>query len=247
MKFRQFYNYGLGNTIMCTPAMQYYYQMTGVKVKVYFENDDVRLLLDKAPFIEVVDSMTSHDFHSGMTNQSIPDSEYLMELVRKKYGFPNIETPHTWVNNPNLPEKKYVLFARGCANPNKRGTKDPGEKIYIDLIDFLHEQDIEVKMVGSVEDMDWNMGILRRTGIEFTTGISNALNMISECMVWVSNDTGLYHVAGAMKKRGFIMWCDTNFVKNQSPNKNFVYSFEDYMNDFMSNFFGELILSKYKP
>ena len=43
------------------------------------------------------------------------------------------------------------------------------------------------------------------------------MSILRQCDSFISNDTGLYHVAGALKKSGLVLWKKTNFIKNKSP------------------------------
>ena len=232
MRFRQKKDYGLGNTINCTSGMIHYFNQTGKKVDVFFESKAVEELLHSAYFINKVDSMQDYDFHSGMVNFKYPDYQHFFNLVCDKYGLSKAVIPHTYVTAPPVTDVGHVCIARGCANPAKRKTKDAGDNVYVNIIEAIKATGKKVVMVGSESDREWNSYILSKTNIEFVTGVYDSLCYIASCSYWVSNDTGLYHAAGALGKKGFIMWVDTLFNKNKSPNLEFNHSHFDYLAEF---------------
>lgn len=233
MNFKQLKSYGVGNTVMCTPAMIEYNRQTGKKVNACFESDHVRELFLDAPFMNIVDRMDQWHVHSGMINNRMPDYMYFWTIVKERFGLTDFEVlPGTYVDIPKVDPKDFIVIVRGCANPSKRKTKDPGETHYIKIIEEIQRKGVDVVMVGDGYDYQWNKNILETTKIPFVSGMRDALKYIAACQMFVSNDTGLYHVAGAMQKKGFIMWKDTNFIKNESPSGRFMYSHSNYWRDF---------------
>lgn len=50
------------------------------------------------------------------------------------------------------------------------------------------------------------------------TTLEEAINLINSCDVFISNDTGTYHLAAALKKRGIVIFTATSITKNYCPN-----------------------------
>lgn len=47
--------------------------------------------------------------------------------------------------------------------------------------------------------------------------LKDSISVLSQCDAFISNDTGLYHVAAAYKVPGLVLWYQTDHVKNRSP------------------------------
>ena len=61
--------------------------------------------------------------------------------------------------------------------------------------------------------------------------IIGSLAALNDADFVISNDTGMYHAAGALDKRQFVMWKDTNKIKNSTPSKK-AYISNDWIKDF---------------
>ena len=71
------------------------------------------------------------------------------------------------------------------------------------------------------------------TPIIILNDIRKSLGALYHSDLIISNDTGMYHAAGALNKKIFVLWKDTNFNKNKSPGKKCIFSqnkawWEDY-------------------
>lgn len=164
-----------------------------------------------------------------MINRSIPDYQYVFNLVTSKFNLENHGIPHTYVDysdKPPIKDSNLVVVARNCANNSKRHQKDINEGFFIKMVRKLQEIGYEVIMLGSYDDYKYNLDIVNKTGIKFEfDDIRKHLELIHKAKFVCMNDTGLYHAAGAMRKRGLIFWKDTNPIKNLSPNTNFRHSY----------------------
>jgi ADP-heptose:LPS heptosyltransferase len=121
---------------------------------------------------------------------------------------------HEFKRQTVVPVKKLAVFMNGCANPNKKHTKDPGSEIY----QYIQGKLKGYKTIFVGGDIDTTYG---RYDKIMLGDIQLAITLISKADIIISNDTGLYHAAGAMRKKGFILWKDTLFTKNNTPNDNF--------------------------
>lgn len=220
-------NHNLGNFINCTPTLKAWsIHDNGKPIPIYFETDYVKECFWDCQFIEIWDKKGDEIlFPIGIWNKKIPDWEF----IYKKYSpFDNSSIPWTYVDQPKSPfGGKYYVVIRGSGNDGMKGyseSKDPGDYIYNYILGKIPFQSV---FVGSENDYKY-----RHVGTDYHMigDIRAALGTINGAEFVISNDSGLYHAAGAMKKKGFIMWKDTLFEKNRSPN-GFMYSF-DWQNDF---------------
>jgi len=240
--------YGIGNFINCTPAIQLLSKHFNMKIPVFFENKIVKNMYEECPFIEILEKPIGERlFSSSLVNNEIEDWRYICKYIAKKLNFQNIELPHTYVDVPtssfHLPEKEYCIIARGCAwNPTNHWLplKDPGEAIYRTTIKLI-SQKYKILIVGSDIDKE-RLFCFKDLDVEYRlNNIKETLVLIKNCKFVVSNDTGVYHIAGAMNKPTFIFWKNTNLKKNKSPGKKCCYSFkENWENDFIEWYKGFL-------
>jgi ADP-heptose:LPS heptosyltransferase len=236
MKFLQHRDFGLGNTINCTPAMIAYYNHTGKRVKAMFHSEYIEKVFQKADFLQIVDSMDGTDICSNMINQKIPDWKHVLQIASDKFDLPKTENPpHTYVDgcNDDQIEANLVVLCNNCANEAKRHTKCIDFAVYKEITQYFKKKGFAVVMLGSMADEQYNEPIWSKSDILFKSiDITKQLELIKMAKYVVTNDTGLYHVAGAMKKKGIVFWKDTNPIKNLSPNKNFRHSYGNYLKDF---------------
>ena len=220
---RQSKGWGMGNFINCTPAIQKLAEQE--KVKVVFEEPYLKDMFRKAEFMEIVDKPESinPDVDSMWTNQSIPDWRYIYQRV-----IGNKEPEYkTYVDklNPVRDDFKYYVVLRGGIL-GREDEKDPGEEIYREIKKEISRVRPELQTVylgisedfaryGSwIEDFQWII----------MDDVKDSLRWLNGAEFIISNDTGMYHAAGALNKKGFIIWKDTNAIKNRSPNQGFTYS-----------------------
>ena len=220
-------DYGLGNFTNLTPTIKELSKSWGKSVDVYFESPFVEEIFNQSPYINPLKTKPSTKplFSSSLINKDIQDWRFVYEC----FNTDNSKIPHT-----HVPERKTVCIMNGCAtNGPKRDAKNPGGDVYKEIISMI-PVDFDLYFIGNVDDWEANDWI---NECEISTiAVSEpqlCQHLIRTCDFVISNDTGWYHVAGAYQKKGFIMWKDTLFLKNQSPNKNFFYSKKNqWTNDF---------------
>jgi len=219
-------DFGLGNFTNLTPTIRSLSFINDTPIDVYFESDYVKEVYKNSQYINVLDKRpnTPPLLTSAKINKVIPDWEYVHnETIFIK---PQMKIPHT-----HAPERKVVCVMNGCASEAKRDAKNPGYKTYNDLIEMIPEW-YDIYFIGSKSDLNNNTRLKIDSGNFIINNIPLAQHLIRTCDFVLSNDTGWYHVAGAYGKLGFIMWKDTLFTKNKSPNLNFTYSFNNYAEEF---------------
>ena len=115
MWFHSVHNFGLGNTINCTPALEWLAKDYGKRIPVYFDLPFVRDAFLDCPFIKILDSKPSYEplFTSQLTNTTEnkkPDYQYIFERVtgRKWNG------ERCYVDQPSEQHAvKYAVFVHG--------------------------------------------------------------------------------------------------------------------------------------
>ena len=207
--------YGLGNFVNLTPAIQ---AMEG-KVPVYFETEYVKQAYQSWDKINVLEERphTSPTLSSEFVcrENTMPDYEYIWKLAGNK------EEPLRQI----APRIKVAVLMNGCATAEKRPTKNPGPDIYNHIVFALQAKGYKYIFVGTTEDKRFSPFALNCDEI-ILDNIELAMWAIQSSDLVIANATGLYHVAGAYEKKGFILWKDCLLPRNQSSNPNYTYSYE---------------------
>ena len=210
--------YGLGNFINLTPTIKAMYDKLGQKIPVYFESDYVKQCYLKSKYIEIVDNVNRPLFGSNEINQEMPDWEFVFDKFWEQLNLSNV-VPHTFIDEPKG-EKHTVVIANGSANHLKCHKKLYDNELTT-VISYLVNNNIDVVFVGSLEDYIYSKAVLTRFNIQCVIeNIRQCLGLIKGCDIFVSNGTGFYHAAGAMRKNQVIFWRNCNQIKNRNPNHN---------------------------
>lgn len=221
--------------VMSTPCIRALSELWDMPIPTYFEVKKVGSLFDSCPFIQRLKNplpirpiATSQTYPNRLPTES--DSEFLFRTVAKIKGYKGI-MPHTYVDRPNNNTmqkeggKKYVAALQGCLAPNKVKKKvvEPETLEYV-LKSILDRGHVPV-VIGSKSDLNqfWKK-LMKKYGDSVLNYAGNldlrtSASVLGDCDAFISNDTGLYHVAGAYNIPGLVMWKSTDAVKNMSPSK----------------------------
>jgi hypothetical protein len=228
---------------MLTPTLKTLADHYGEPVPVFFSLDHVKSLFLKCPFIKIIDEPEGNRlFGSDMINQNIPDYEYVFFTVTRNLGIDIWDIPHTYVDsyqNP-FPEEDYVVMMAGCGVIEDKwfDMKIVNEKHYHEIMQSI-PKDYKIYIIGTERDKElfWKNIDQAPRDVEFILDdMTKSLGLIKHCRFMITNDTGMYHAAGALDIPAFVMWKNTNFEKNKSPGHNLTFSFheEKWVADFQS-------------
>ena len=242
----QRYDYGVGNFINCTPTIKTLATHFKCKVPVLFDSPHVGDMFKECEFIENINKNQTKNkkkiLSSDMVNQKISDWEHQHQMVCEKLDINPAGIPHTYVDTNSKPEeipkRPYCVIVRGVAPggaPFWIPKKDPGDEIYKKIIEDIEDK-YQVVFIGSSSDYKFFIKRMKNwvsNPIIILNDIRKSLGALSHSDLIISNDTGMYHAAGALNKKIFVLWKDTNFNKNKSPGKKCIFShkktwWEDY-------------------
>jgi ADP-heptose:LPS heptosyltransferase len=141
--------------------------------------------------------------------------------------------PHTYIGfdydvrlykNYNTP---YVAVFHGSLTTKKAHKKDVGVETRRYIIKTLVDNGCSVVLLGGKKDdkqfwKDVPERSLKTQNAEVLDFIGklrllSSVSILNCCDYFISNDTGLYHAAVALRKRGLVLWKDTPLTKNRSP------------------------------
>lgn len=211
---------------MATPALRLLANRFQYPISVYFDTKPIGELYRNCEFIKVC-SQAPKGRMVGSTRglKRKPGESEVQAYCRILAGVrKELESlPHTYVDDPNKPVRSEdVAIMHGCLGEKFRKRKDLGRSIRQYIIDSVKVSGLNPVIIGSKTDKEkfWNKNDL--FGCENLLGklsLKDSVHRLSQCRFFISNDTGLYHVAGALRKDGLVIWKKTNFIKNQSPFK----------------------------
>ncbi len=233
---KQTKGWGMGNFINITPTIHYLFHFKSSDIKnrfripTYFEEPYLKDLVSDWKLIEIIDKMpdTQPMVNSRWANRydgTCPDWQNILKSIQPDYHNIGGFKARTYCDPVEIPlvHTDYVCFIRGSIR-GREEEKDPGEGIYYHAIKKCTEMGLKCVYVGAGYDY-------QRWGIDFVNSFFSVLDNLRAEMSYImgakfliTNDTGLYHVGGAYQKRGFVMWADTDPLKNATPNPNYYIS-----------------------
>jgi ADP-heptose:LPS heptosyltransferase len=224
--FWQKRNFELGNFVSCTPAILLSSEKMKAKVPVFFDNKEIASLYTHCPFIEIL-GLKPKGIAFATSSCPIkrkPNESDAYALCRILYN--SITCPPTYVDK-NITmklnrdkHKKYAAVFHGCLTPKFFRPKDIGLKTRQKIIASLCERGIVPVLLGTQMDFQnyWrNVNIVPCMNFIGKLRLKDSVSILSQCDFFISNDTGLYHVAGALNMRGLVLWNRTDPYKNRSP------------------------------
>ena len=239
---RQLKGAEIGNFVNTTPTIISLYDHFKQPIPVKFDSAYVKELYKDWDKIKVIDDTSglTQLVHSGEHNHhSINEGIRRHHVVMDKLGIKCNEVPLPYAPSLNTKlDGEYVVIARGCIDHPRAGWKqhkEVGDDIFKNIMSKI---DLPIYIVGNTADYKRSLHRMKNYGKDVKyclDDIREVVSLITGCKYMISNDTGLYHVAGALNKNIFVIWKDTPFKKNQSPGKGCFFSHKgnwekDYIN-----------------
>ena len=238
---RQLKGFGIGNFVNMTPALQMLSKHLERPVPVWFQQKEIETLYEDCTFIKPIKKpLKKLVLCSSYINHVIPDWLYQSKIIKAKFNL-DCEVPHTSVPKyENFAQLNHFVICRGMVSNRWATRKDPGDQIYKKIINFL-EQNHQLVFIGADADFkrthDRMIEWCEKEPLIIKNDIKTSASAILKSKGVITNDTGMYHVSAALKKKQFVMWKDTNFTKNKAPGKNNFFSFVGEWEKDFENFY----------
>ena len=231
MRLVQPRNYGLGNFITVTPAITAMSQKTNEKMQVYFETSSIASIFRECPYIQILKSYPKKALKLIRPDKIIKKSHKRETDYELWYRFfmrsPAKNIPPPYVDSsssfklPKKPGKKYMAIFHGCLSKTNKSIqkKNLGSKTLSYFIETSMLLGYTPVLLGSKSDLQFWKKVNRNKCIDYIAKLSlkESVSVLSQCDFFLSNDTGLYHVAGALSVPGIVVWKGTDRWKNLSP------------------------------
>jgi len=226
--FYQDVRWGLGNFVMATPALRLKSANDKANIKVFFGSPHVGDLFDYCPFIKRL-----HQKPAGPPTMQIrcpkrhageTDAEAWCRILCGHIPKP---MPNTYVDRTitkrlnKVTGKRYIAIFHGCLNM-KAGPiakKDIGGYARQHMINAVLNRSMIPVLLGSVEDLKrfWcDINTKKCVNYVGKLSLKDSTSILAQCDNFMSNDTGLYHVAGALEVPGLVIWRKTDMLKNRA-------------------------------
>lgn len=231
--FEQEKGFGLGNFIMATPALRFLGE--NQPISVFFNDSEIASVYRKCPFIKILDrkpvgkSLATTSTAKKFRKRHESDSETLFRIMARKSGLSSKAClrlmPKTYIDYEvtkkldKIPGKKYVAVFHGCLGNIYRDKKDIGIKTRQYVIDSILSRGFIPVVLGNISDKKryWKKNSLRNCLVFLgQTTLKDCISILGQCNFFISNDTGLYHAAGALGINGLVLWKDTDSRRNRS-------------------------------
>lgn len=213
----QVWNFGLGNFVNISTAIEWVAVKQDAPVKVYFDLPWIGEIYKDCPFIEVLKSKPNNApmFTSALTNTTKndkPDYQHAFEVVsgekwngQKPWGF------GSWIDL--LGGKPIAVFICGAGNHHKDylNTKIPSDNAYVNAIRAAKKAGYYTRFIGTKKDLQIVSWASECDHIDVEDGVQ--VHYLSYAHLVIANDTGLAHVAGAMNKKMIMFWKDTQLPR----------------------------------
>jgi ADP-heptose:LPS heptosyltransferase len=265
--FFQHPNYQLGDFIMMTPGLKAIAEMDGKPLPVFFETSYISDLYRNCSFIKILSQKpNTNKYFMGTQFSSYNLAHYYKSRKDKKESmaecfFRKFATekgylkpmPNTYVDTDitlhidKEEGKKYVAMFHGCLGDEFVPKKSISIKELQNILNIVISEGYTPFLLGNSVDNKrfWNKINISHPSIKNYIGrlnIKDSVSLLNQCDAFISNDTGLYHVAGALEKRGLVFWGTTDFYKNRTNFSGIkrvkmieVKSYRNYIIDFLKS------------
>jgi ADP-heptose:LPS heptosyltransferase len=228
--FLQQKDYELGNFVMVTPALRLLADQEKSPIPVFFETPYISDLYRICPFITVLNERPAEEpFATTVAPVRLPGESDYEAWCRILVGYtgpcpmPYADRIIPIRQGPQFVTsmgQKMVAVMHGGLQGYWQDKKTLGPDVLNFILTAIRSRNGYPLLLGSEKDREVYWKKVSKEGCMNYLGQISFLETVSLfdfCQCFISNDTGLYHVAGALGKRGLVLWKQTPFEKNKSP------------------------------
>ena len=213
--------YELGNFLMMTPALRLMSEQNNLPVPVFFQIKQLSALFQDCPFIEVLSQRPSGAPRCTSKPPRGQAPSNVLLFIKTLCGKIPDEIPGYYIDSKityplQVSPKKRIAIFHGCLGRYWQHHKTLPEQVRQYMLHAVSQAGLQPVLVGSKADKlkFWNM---QYNSVEENLGVlslRDAVSVVAQCDGFISNDTGMYHVAAALQKPGLVLW------KKTDPNRN---------------------------
>ncbi len=227
--FHQKNSVGIGDFLMLTPTIKKCYDLFNRKIPVFFDSKEIESLYVKSEYIEILDFIpnTPAIFTSSRNKGTKNGMNKYLDFCNSTLGVQDIGQPFVDDDitfNINKNGNIYIALINGKEikqdhDPYKYG-KDLRPETRQYMIDRCLDLGITPVILGNSKDIEnfWQFNdISKCENFLNKLSLKDSVSVLKQCDGFISNDTGLYHIASAMKKKGLVIWRDTECEEHRNP------------------------------
>lgn len=249
---------GLGDFVRICPTILTLSLKIKSPVPVYFQNKEIEKIFENCSFIEILKSIpkNKHLFNTGIIlNKNIRYGKIINRYYGSHYkihGNENmlpVEIPISPISEIQIPNAVAVFNGIGLPEFYPYG-KNITNEVRTYIIQSLLKNNYKPIILGTYQDKErfWKeIDLEGCVDLLGKTKLNEAVDIISGCQFFVSNDTCLYHFSSILKKKGIVFWretshsldgnpFDTDYIfhfKNEDPNQ-YYKAFDYFLEKFSS-------------
>lgn len=190
-----------------------------------FETNHISELYVNCPFIKILSEKPDCPpmFTSSKCRRR-KSAESDAECIFRIYGEGGV-MPDTYVDcditkKINKNGNKAVALFHGCLGEFWRQKKNLPIKTIQNMVDIVKGSGFMPIILGNKSDWKhyWrHVDLSDCCNFVNQLTLKDSVSVLSQCDSFISNDTGLYHVAAALKVPGLVLWHQTSYRKNKAP------------------------------
>lgn len=202
----------------CFSFTQYLFKNPCIYKNIYYETPPINIKYDAKitfPFTKDINlncpslNKKNYPFFERMKVSEVEiNIEAINSLNNTNSNIYNVESYFPFKTNVS-PKKYDIIIHNGCninpINPNLWKIK-----LYSNINELVNilNKTYNIACIGS--KYEYINGCINETG----KSIEESIELIRNCKLFISNDTGTYHIAAALKKKGLVLFTATSHLKN---------------------------------
>jgi ADP-heptose:LPS heptosyltransferase len=220
----------LGNFMMMTPALRLASKQQRRPIPVFFETKNVAKLFKQCPFLKILSHRPANSPRCtskpprDKPSRKLP-KEDVKRFIKILCGEVPARLPKYYVDGEityslEPSSKKRIAIFHGCnvlSSRAKHRKKTLPKVVRQHMLEMPRASGLQPVLLGVQED-NWSIDV--DSDVENYLGklsLRDTVSVLAQCDGFISNDTGLYHVAVALKKPGLVLWKQTDPEQNKAP------------------------------
>jgi hypothetical protein len=219
---------GLGDFIRICPTILSLSLKENQPIPVFFDNKEMESIFENCSFIDILKEKPQNICNFSTTiilNKNIKYGKTQNKYYGVHFTIHKNENMFPFYIGSQIPYKdklhKTVAVFNGIGLPRMyRYGKDIGDNNRNHILKSLRERGYKIILLGTEDDRKrfWsNIDTSECINMLGKTKLFEAVRIINDCDFFISNDTGLYHFASGLNKKGLVFWRETSYYIDGNP------------------------------
>ena len=217
--------YELGNFMMMTPALRLASDQQGQPISVFFQTKSLSELFGHCPFLRRVKERPLGSPRCTSKPPREDGSDNVTRFIKSLCKIVPEKIPEYYVDSKityhlESSSKRRVAIVHGCLGRHWQAHKTLPKLVRQHMLDAVIGAGLQPVLLGSKDDARKFWAPIQIADAENYLGqlsLRDTVSVLAQCDGFISNDTGLYHVAVALRKPGIVLWKKTDPKRNRAP------------------------------